>query len=233
MAVVSVVILLVAGTTSSYLQLRTWSALWETTYGLLILAKILLVVPLLGLGAYNNRYAVPRLKAGIASVLERRRFLQAAGVEIAIMVVIVAVTAVLVNAEPARTEGMAMEEEEHAAMTEDMHGGGEQTAEVDLVDARATVTVAPAMPGDNTITLEFEGPDGGPPPEFQEVSVSARLPAQEIGPLEFVAEPTSGTTYEIHNASLSLPGEWEVRVEALIGEFDLLTDTANIQIGER
>ncbi|HSK17469.1 MAG TPA: CopD family protein [Gaiellaceae bacterium] len=232
MAVVSVVVLLVAGTTSSYVQLRTWSALWETGYGQLILAKILLVVPLLGLGAYNNRYAVPRLRAGIASVLERRRFLQAAGVEIAIMVVIVAVTAVLVNAEPARTEGMAMEEAEHAAMPETPHEGGEQTAEVDLIDATATVTISPGMPGDNTITLLFEGPDGGPPPDIEEVTVSARLPAQEIGPLEFVAEPTSGTTWEIHNASLSLGGEWELRIEARVGEFDLLTETVNFDIGE-
>jgi len=115
MAVVSVAVLLVAGVINGYLQVRTWSALWETKYGLLLLAKIALVVPLLGLGAFNNRYAVPRLKAGIASVLERRRFLTAAGVELAIMVAIVAVTAVLVNAEPARTEaameeGMAMED---------------------------------------------------------------------------------------------------------------------------
>jgi copper transport protein len=220
MAVVSVVVLLVAGTISSYLQLRTWSALWETTYGLLVLAKILLVVPLLGLGA---------------SVLERRRFLQAAGVEIAIMVVIVAVTAVLVNAEPARTEGMVMEEDEHGQM-EGMEGhggtGGEQTVELDLVDAIASLTVSPGTPGDNTITLVFGGVGGEPPPEFQEVSVSARLPAQEIGPLEFVAEPVDGGTYVIENASLSLPGQWELRVEALIGDFDLLTETATIHIGE-
>jgi copper transport protein len=233
MAVVSVVVLLVAGTISSYLQLRTWSALWETTYGLLILAKILLVVPLLGLGAYNNRYAVPRLKAGIASLLERRRFLQAAGVEIAIMAVIVAVTAVLVNAQPARTEGMAMGDDEHGAMTDGMeHAGGEQTVEVDLIDAVATVSISPGTPGDNTIEIVFEGPDGGPPPDFQEVSVSARLPAQEIGPLEFVAEPAHGGMYVIENASLSLPGQWELRIEALIGDFDLLTDTVTIDIGE-
>ena len=87
MAVGSVVALLAAGIISAYLQLRTWSALWDNQYGLLVLAKIVLVVPLLALGAYNNRYAVPRLKAGIASVLERRRFLRAAGAELVIMVV--------------------------------------------------------------------------------------------------------------------------------------------------
>ena len=54
------------------------------------------------LGAYNNRFAVPRLKKQIASVVEQRRFLRAAGAELAIMAVIVGVTAVLVTEPPAK-----------------------------------------------------------------------------------------------------------------------------------
>ena len=63
MAVVSVAILLVAGTVNGYLQVRAWRGLWDTEYGVLLLIKVGLVVPLLALGAYNNRYAVPRLRA--------------------------------------------------------------------------------------------------------------------------------------------------------------------------
>ena len=103
MAVVSVAVLLVAGTINGYLQVRAWRGLWETEYGVLLLVKLGLVLPLLALGAYNNRFAVPRLRAQIASVVERRRFLRTAGVELAIMVAVVGVTAGLVNAPPART----------------------------------------------------------------------------------------------------------------------------------
>jgi copper transport protein len=233
MAVISVVVLLVAGIINGYLQVRTWSALWETEYGLLLLAKVALVLPLLALGAYNNRYAVPRLKAGIASVLERRRFLRAAGVELGIMVAIVAVTAVLVNAEPARTE-MGMEMEEGAAHTEEPT---EDTADheafegmVMLGDSEVMVMVDPAMPGDNTIRLTF----ASVPENLTRVSASASLPSQNIGPLDFEAEPDPAEpgTYVIENASLSIAGEWELRVEALLGEFDLLTETIAVPIGE-
>jgi len=232
MAVVSVATLLIAGVINGYLQVRTWSALWETEYGLLLLAKIALVVPLLALGAYNNRYAVPRLKAGIASVLERRRFLTAAGVELAIMVAVVAVTAVLVNAEPARTEammeGMAMEE---GAM--DAEAGDHEAFEsdVDLGEMMAHLVVEPAVPGENSIHLTFEQADAE---QLTEVSVSASLPSEEIGPLEFGAEPVQGQPgeYVAEGASLSLPGEWELRIEALMGEFDLLTETIAVPIGE-
>lgn len=232
MAVVSVAALLIAGVINGYLQVRTWSNLWETRYGLLLLAKIALVIPLLGLGAYNNRYAVPRLKAGIASVLERRRFLTVAGVELAIMVAVVAVTAVLVNAEPARTEammeGMAMED--GATGTE----AGDHEAfesDVDLGEMMAHVVVEPAMPGENSIHLTFEHADAE---KLTEVSVAASLPSEDIGPLAFPAEPVQGQPgeYVAEGASLSLPGEWELRIEALMGEFDLLTETITVPIGE-
>jgi copper transport protein len=233
MAVLSVVVLLVAGITNGYFQVRTWSALWETEYGLLLLAKVALVLPLLALGAYNNRYAVPRLKAGIASVLERRRFLRAAGVELGIMVAIVAVTAVLVNAEPARTEA-AMEMEEGAAHTEEpTETAADHEAFEGMVmlgDSEVMVMVDPAMPGENMIRLTF----ASPPENLTRVSASASLPSQEIGPLNLKAKPDPAEpgTYVIENASLSIAGEWELRIEALQGEFDLLTETIAVPIGE-
>ena len=229
LAVGSVVALLVAGTISAYLQLRTWSALWDNTYGLLVLTKITLVVPLLALGAYNNRYAVPRLKAGMASVLERRRFLRNVGAELGIMVVIVGVTAVLVNSEPARTMAMEMDTAGHPAMEEDAMAPAEPfEGSVVLGDMEAMVAVDPATPGENTITITFM--EGAEPPS--EVSVSASLPSQEIGPLDFTAEPDPAEqgSFVVEGASLSIAGDWELRVEALMGEFDLLTVTITVPI---
>jgi copper transport protein len=229
LAVGSVVALLAAGTVSAYLQLRTWSALWDNTYGLLVLAKIVLVVPLLALGAYNNRYAVPRLRAGMASVLERRRFLRTTGVELGIMVVIVGVTAVLVNSEPARTMAMEIEAGGHGAMEEDAMSPSEPfEGTVVLGDMEAMVAVDPAAPGENTITIAFM--DAAELPS--EVSVSASLPSQEIGPLDFTAEPDPAEegSYVVEGASLSIAGDWELRIEALRGEFDLLTETVTVPI---
>ena len=50
LAVLSVAVLLVAGVINGYLEVRTWSGLWETTYGRLLLVKVALVLPLLALG---------------------------------------------------------------------------------------------------------------------------------------------------------------------------------------
>ena len=209
-AVVSVAVLLVAGAINGYLQVRAWRGLWETQYGVLLLIKIGLVLPLLALGAYNNRFAVPRLREQVASVVERRRFLRLAGVELAIVLVVVGVTAGLVNAPPARTEI-------------EMHG--EMMEELRLGPMRATLEMDPGTVGRNEIHLEFS--KGRP----DEVKVSAVLEERDIGPLQFrVKRGMEPGAYVVRDANLAPAGEWELRVEVRRGEFDLYTETVMMMI---
>jgi copper transport protein len=227
MAVGAVAALLVAGTINGVIQVKVpgswsipsaWRGLWDSTYGLLLLAKIALVVPLLALGAFNNRYSVPRLRAGVGSMLERRRFLRAACAELAIMVAIIGVTAFLVNAPPARTEV-------------EMHGA--VAMEVDF-DGRlmAHLTVDPAIAGRNGIRLAFETPDGEPA-ELDEVKVDATLASAGIGPLRFEAKPSGRQgAFVVGQAQLPIAGDWQVRVEARRGEFDVFTQTVSVPIDE-
>jgi copper transport protein len=217
MAVVSVAVLIVAGAVNGYLQVRAWRGLWETTYGLLLLAKIALVLPLLALGAYNNRFAVPRLRAQIASPLEQRRFLRATGAELVVMVGIVAVTAVLVNAPQARTEI-------------GLHGPATVTAM--LADIEAHMSIEPATAGTNEIHLAFEEHTGAAA-ELEEVRVSATLASEGIGPLRFEADPgESAGAFVLRNVELPIAGSWQFRIEARRGAFELLTQTVSLTIRE-
>ncbi len=217
MAVVAVVVLLVAGTVNGYLQIRAWRGLWETQYGLLLLAKVALVIPLLAMGAFNNRYAVPRLRAGVAQPRERRRFLQTAGAELVVMVAIIGVTAVLVNAPPAKSEI-------------EIHGPA--TTVVDFGDVEAHVSVEPGTAGRNQVHLMFEQPNGEMV-MLDEVKVSATLASRDIGPIEFEAEQAGHHgEWRVENADLTIPGDWQLRIEARRGEFELLTETTSIPIRE-
>jgi copper transport protein len=210
MAVVSVAVLIVAGTVNGYLQVRAWRGLWDTEYGVLLLVKLGLVLPLLGLGAYNNRYAVPRLRARLASAVERRRFMRFASAELAVMVAVVGVTAGLVNAPPARTEVQ-------------MHEAAEE--ELELGPLMAHMEVTPGMLGRNEIHLEFT--KGRP----DEVTVSARLESKGIGPLRYRARRAMERgVFVVKRANLAPAGEWEIRVDARRGEFDLYSDTVHVPI---
>ena len=102
MAMISVPLLGAAGIVSAYLEVRAWRGLWETTYGVLILAKVGLVLPLLALGAFNNRVSVPALRTAAASKSTRTRFIRAVAAELGLLVVVLGVTAALVDEAPAK-----------------------------------------------------------------------------------------------------------------------------------
>jgi copper transport protein len=214
MAVFSVAALLIAGVINGYLQVRTWSGLWETTYGILLLVKVALVLPVLGLGLYNNRRSVPRLRAGAASALERRRFLRTAGAELAVIVAILAVTAVLVAEPPAKA--IASPSGPYATTTE-------------LGNLELNLVVDPAVAGRNAIHLYLLKPNGQPA-DVAEVKIAASLASGGIGPLRFTAKRLAPGHYTVASANLTIPGDWELQVDARRGEFESLTAALSVPV---
>jgi copper transport protein len=210
---VSVAVLVVAGVVNGYLQVGAWRGLWETTYGLLLLGKIALLLPLLALGAYNNRYAVPRLRAEIASPPERRRFLRLAGSELALMVVVVALTAVLVTEPPAKAE---------------VAPAGPYATVAELGSLELNVVVDPAVAGSNEIHLYLTDANGRPT-DVAEASVSAALPGRRIGPLRLRAF-RAGPGHFIASGSLAIPGTWQLTIDARRGEFESLRQSVSVPI---
>lgn len=61
LAVVAVFAIVVSGTYAAWVEIRTLGALTGSSYGLVFLAKIGTFVPVLALGAINNRWTKPRL----------------------------------------------------------------------------------------------------------------------------------------------------------------------------
>ncbi len=228
LAVASVVTLVTAGVlrgaqelVPSGTSLRQWPrAVWEgyvhTTYGQLLLAKIALVLPLLGLGAYNNRYAVPRLRKQIASVVEQRRFLRAAGAELAIMAAIVGVTAVLVTEPPAKS---SVKPPKFVSII------------APVGELEVNFTVEPARTGPNVVHLYFFT-QAGVPANVAEAKLTARLPGGKVGPLRIPLQRIVPSHYTTPGASFPFPGDWQVTIEARRGEFDALTQTVSIPIRE-
>jgi copper transport protein len=214
LAVVSVGALILAGSLRGYEEVRTWKGLWSTTYGYLLLAKIGLVLPLLGLGAYNNRYAVPRLRRQIASLAEQRRFLRAAGAELAIMAVIVGVTAVLVTEPPAKA---AIKPPKYFNKV------------VPIGNLELNLLVEPARTGPNVMHLYFSTKIGVPA-SVAEVKVSATLPDKNLGPLLIPLQKIVPSHYTTSSATFPFSGTWQLRIEARRGKFELLTQTVSVPI---
>ena len=216
LAVVSVATLIVAGSLRGYQEVKAFHGLWDTTYGRLLLVKIALVLPLLALGAYNNRYAVPRLKKQIASVVEQRRFLRAAGTELVIMAIIVGVTAVLVTEPPAK-----------ASVTAAKYA----TDTVPIGPLEVNYLIDPAKTGPNVIHLYFFKTTGQPA-NVDDAKLSATLPSKSLGPLRIPLTRIVPSHYTTSAGVFPEAGDWQVTFEIRRGQFQSFTQTVTVPIRE-
>jgi len=102
---IAVGVLLLTGVIQSLALVGSFRALVDTDYGLLVLAKIALFAVLLGFGAYNQRWALPRLRSLAAAGAEPGRaaalLRQSVAFEVGFAIVVIAVTSVLVVTAPA------------------------------------------------------------------------------------------------------------------------------------
>lgn len=214
-ALVSIVALISAGVLNAYLELRSWRALWHTSYGQLVLAKSALVLPVLALGGYNRRFAVPAFRREIATPVQQRRFLAGAGAEIAIALAILGVTAALVAEPPGKTAAVAPP-------------GPFSTTEA-AGPFELELEVRPARVGANRVRLVAREEDGSLA-SIDEARLSASLSERGISDLRLEARPAGRGRFTVARASFPASGEWTVRVDVRRGEFDEWTAMFDVPI---
>ena len=217
LALVAVAALIVAGIVNGYLQVRTWSGLWETAYGRLLLVKVTLLLPLLGLGAYNRLRSVPRITARRTSSADRGWFLRTTGLELGLMVVVIAVTALLVAEPPARSV---------------VTPPGPVSATARAGDLDVELVVDPAQTGGNAVHIYLLEPSGRPA-DVDQVSLSATLRSQGLGPLRAEARRVTVGHWAAYGFEFPVPGDWQLLLEARRGEFESLSARFPVPIESR
>jgi copper transport protein len=203
-----------AGAALSWSEVRAVSALTGTSYGLLLLAKIVVVGWVALLGAYNHFRLVPAIEGGKAKT--GTALLQSTlRVEAVALVAVVAITSVLVVLTPARasTEGGVVEEIV-------------QLGEVGSVQ----LVVSPAKAGVNQIHLYTYDPSGRPADIAASVTLVLSLPAAGLGPIEREAVRAGPAHLQLDGSDLAVGGRWEITVRARIDRFNEATGTATVPV---
>lgn len=126
--------------------------------------------------------------------------------EVAIAVVVLAVTATLVNAVPAET-------------ALDGGGGGSFTAEIHGANVFVTANIDPAAVGVSEVNLQVAFHDGTPV-DPEEATASLTLPERDIGPLDLTLERVGTGQYISDSAELPFPGDWELEVVVRTSDID-------------
>ena len=199
-ALLAVGAIVATGVLRSWAEVRTFDALDER-YGLVLLVKVAAFVPMVALGFLNRRVFLPRLSSSDQGTRWLRRSVTA---EAALAVVVLALTAVLVNQLPARI----------AAGT-----AGPFTTQVALGPHRLDVLVDPAEVGENAVHLTAFTDRGAPAP-IDSMQVLFRLPEADLGPLVAEGKRLAPGHFVVQGRQLSQAGRWVLEVVAVTGRFD-------------
>ena len=183
-----------------------------------------LVLPLLALGAYNNRFSVPRIAREIASRVEQRRFLRVAGAELGLMTVVVALTAVLVAEPPAKAKAT-----QTAAPPPAIPAQHPFAADGPIGRWTMNLVVDPARPGRNAMHL-FVGDRRGTPIPISGASYEASLPSRNIGPLRITPKRLAVGHYSVYGVDFPIEGDWKVVLRVRKGEFDEFSTVVTVPI---
>lgn len=235
-----VTVLVGTGTYQSWRQLGTWSAFLDTAYGQVLLAKLIAVSAMLVAAAVSRR-AVRRMRcrpapgrhptlartevsaqpepapAPVPSATVAPTLRRSVLVETAVAVLVLGLTAVLVNAEPGRTAEAAA-----AAATQGPVRAGRS---YDTGGPRGTgtldVRVDPARTGPDTIDITVHGP-GGAAQDLPELDAEISLPEHRLGPLTLTVGRNGPGHYQA-TGQIPLPGTWELTLTVRTSDIDETT----------
>jgi copper transport protein len=209
-AVIAVVAIVASGLWQSWIEVRAWRAFTGTTYGVTLITKLAVFIPLVALGGFNNRWAKPRIEKAAVDGGSERKPLQVLRrvvvVEVVLASLVIGVTAFLVNLAPARVS---------AGIT------GPFITDVAFGDGSLNVLVDPNQVGENEVHLTATT-DTGAPLEVKEMRVQFTMPAESIGPIEGRGRKLAPGHFVVQGRQLSLPGRWTLEVIGRISRFDEL-----------
>ncbi|MFF8101120.1 copper resistance CopC/CopD family protein [Streptomyces sp. NPDC016640] len=164
----------------------------------------------------------------------RRSVLAEAG----IAVVLLAVTTVLTQTEPGRTEqeAAAATSASSSASAADGQGTGAVTLNMpfdtggEKGEGVITIDLDPARVGDNDMHVYVEDTDGRAF-DIPEVKVAFTLSAKDVGPLPVVPDHLTTGHWSASGVQIPMAGDWEIEVTVRTSDIDQVTVSKNAQIG--
>jgi len=200
-ALVCVAVLITTGTLQALNRLVLLEDLYETPYGVALLAKILLLVTLVTLGALNLLVWGPRLRRGVAA---RAGLLRGVAIETALFVLVFVATSFLTAlAPPAQANTAAFD----------------QTQRVDGV--RIELLVPTSTPGRNRYVVRVT--QGlAPVTNAELVAIRFRMVEHDMGEQELVAAQRAPGEYVAEGSPTAMFGTWKLQtIVRLAGRLDL------------
>jgi copper transport protein len=194
------------GLYNGWLQAGNWRGLRHTSYGHTLSVKLLLLVPVLCLAAFNLLIVSPRLPRPGNDGDSRwpRRFAIAVTLEAVLVLAVLLAVGRLTSQAPAR-ETLAQQ-------------AGHLTIPLTFQGRTGTLDISPAATGPNHYLLTV---DGDTLPDKTEGLLRITPPHADAGTKEIDLTRAAGNAFEWHGSELSIAGKWQVEaIVRNIGQFE-------------
>jgi copper transport protein len=213
-AMLAVVWLVGAGIVQAVVQVGSVGALGSTGYGRLVLAKVTVLAGVLVAAAFARKLVQQGGTGGLA------RLRRAVAVEVAATVLVLGLSAVLVQATPGRSVTG-----ERAASTEK---GVSQTLTCPLFTLQ--FSVYPVELGENNTVHGFTYTPQGKPLAAAEWTVTTRLQGQDVEPVSTPMLPLAPRNDAVGALTFPLPGTYELSFTVRVGDIDQATVRTTITV---
>jgi copper transport protein len=213
-ALACVATIVVTGTYQAYREIGlSWTALATTTYGKLVLAKVVGIAALIALGSLARRtltFLRPSTTAGMPKRLNQLR----AGVafEAQIGIAVLVLTSILVNTIPAKQSVPSVARQTLTA-----------------TGLRLVVTINPTKTGPATINLTANTSTGAPQ-AIDAVTGTLSLAARGISSLPVTFSVRHGSDTATAQTSFASPGTWRLSVDLQTSPIDATTFATNFDV---
>jgi copper transport protein len=251
LAFVSVTVLVLTGVYQSWRGLGSWSALTDTAYGRLLVAKLTAVVVLLTAAGFSRLWTVRLATADARTVVpervpepaggpplpeapeeppvvpDRRGLRRSVLAEVTVGVVVLVLTTVLTGTVPGRAEAEAAQ----SPAATGLPVASVSYVPFDIGGARGKVqiTLDPGRVGRNSVEAVVLDAQGG----FAivpELRLSFTLPSQDIGPLDAKLTDKGGY-WGTGDLDLPIAGTWEMKVTIRVSDIDQVSVEKPVLIG--
>lgn len=215
-AALAVVWLTGAGAVQAVVQVGSVGALWSSPYGRILLGKITILAGVLAVAAVARRF-VQRSRVTTAGPGPLRRTV---GIEVAATVVVLGLSAVLVQTTPGRNATAEREA--------DTEKGVSSTLTSDLFTLQ--YYVYPVELGENNTVHGFTYTPEGKPLPAQEWTVTTRLRGQDLEPVTQPMLPLNPRNDAVGALTFPLPGTYDLTFTVRTTEIDQATVRTTITV---
>ena len=210
MIIIALGILIITGPTLLWFLESNVSSLTDSTYGKLIILKIILASAMIAFGGFYQIRFIQQAKKDLKSVQVFKKLKKPLRLEVGLGIALLAVVALLVNSSLPAGEVQSVNAEQ---------GISGYDASLFSENARFDVTILPVGIGPNQINVVVSGLDDQPLADISTVKIKVSNPLRSIAPIEAEVTETkiSGQdTFTKYSAepTLSFAGVWQIELEA-------------------